>query len=298
VIGAGSQLVQSLGDLPRLDPGRVANGVAGTSPWLAIPAGLVLLALLVTLLSIAGYLVTNWGFTLTRADGAWHLRRGLLTTRETSLDHDRVGGVTIGEPLGLRVAGGARVSAIVTGLDRGQQGSSVLVPPAPRAVALQVAREVLGTAGPVDVPLVGHGPRARTRRFGRALVPALAVVAVAGVLVAAAEASYWLLVTGVVPLAAVALAADRARGLGHALSDGYVVSRSGSLNRHRSALATEDVIGWNFRATWFQRRAGLASLVATTAGGTQSVTVLDVPEAVAVDLAARAVPGLVEQFRA
>jgi putative membrane protein len=277
----------------------VADGVAGTSPWLAVPAGLVLFALLVTLLSIAGYLVTNWGFTLTRADGAWHLRRGLLTTRETSLDHDRVGGVTLGEPLGLRVAGGARVSAIVTGLDRGQQGSSVLVPPAPRAVALQVAREVLGTAAPVDVPLVGHGPRARTRRFGRALVPALAVVAAAGVLVAATEASYWLLVVaGVAPFAAVALAADRARALGHALSDGYVVAQSGSLNRHRSALATDDVIGWNFHATWFQRRAGLASLVATTAGGSQSVTVLDVPETVGVDLAARAVPGLVEQFRA
>jgi putative membrane protein len=299
VIGAASQLVQSLGDLPRLDPSRVADGVAGTSPWLAVPAGLVLFALLVTLLSIAGYLVTNWGFTLTRADGAWHLRRGLLTTRETSLDHDRVGGVTLGEPLGLRVAGGARVSAIVTGLDRGQQGSSVLVPPAPRAVALQVAREVLGTAAPVDVPLVGHGPRARTRRFGRALVPALAVVAAAGVLVAATEASYWLLVVaGVAPFAAVALAADRARALGHALSDGYVVAQSGSLNRHRSALATDDVIGWNFHATWFQRRAGLASLVATTAGGSQSVTVLDVPETVGVDLAARAVPGLVEQFRA
>jgi putative membrane protein len=260
---------------------------------------LVLLAALVSLLSIAGYLVTNWGFTLSHGDGSWHLRRGLLTRRETSLDHDRVGGVTLGEPLGLRVAGGARVSAIVTGLDRGQSGSSVLVPPAPRAVARRVAREVLGTAGPVDAPLVGHGPRARARRFTRALVPAVAVVALAGVLVGAAEAPYWLLVVaGPVPLAAVGLAVDRARGLGHALSDGYVVAQSGSLNRHRSALATDDVIGWNFRATWFQRRAGLASLVATTAGGSQRVTVLDVPEAVGVDLASRAVPGLVEQFRA
>jgi putative membrane protein len=298
VIGAASQLLESVGGFPRLDPARVLDGVAGTSPWVAVPAGLVLLAVLVSLLSIAGYLVTNWGFTLSRAGGSWHLRRGLLTTRETSLDHERVGGVTIAEPLGLRVAGGARVYAIVTGLDPGRSGSSVLVPPAPRAVAQQVAREVLGTAGPVDVPLLGHGPRARARRFTRALVPALAVVAAAGVLVATTDAPYWLVVvTGLIPFAAVALAADRARGLGHALSDGYVVAQSGSLNRHRSALATDDVIGWNFRATWSQRRAGLASLVATTAGGSQRVTVLDVPEAVGVDLATRAVPGLVEQFR-
>jgi putative membrane protein len=299
VIGAASQLLDSLGGVPRLDPSRVADGVAGASPWVAVPAGLVLLGVLVALLSIAGYLVTNWGFTLSRADGSWHLRRGLLTRRETSLDHERVSGVIIGEPLGLRVAGGARVSAIVTGLDRAQQGSSVLVPPAPHAVAQQAAREVLGTAGPVDAPLVGHGPRARVRRYTRALVPAVAVLAAAGVLVAVADASYWLLAVACLALpAAVALAADRARGLGHALSDGYVVSRSGSLNRHRSALATADVIGWNFRATWFQRRAGLTHLVATTAGGGQRVTVLDVPESVGVVLASRAVPGLVEQFRA
>ena len=100
------------------------------------------------------------------------------------------------------------------------------------------------------------------------------------------------------PLAGLGLALDRARGLGHALTDGYVVAQSGSLNRHRRALATEDVIGWNFRASWFQRRAGLTSLVATTAGGDQSVTVLDVPDGVAVSLADAAVPGLVAQFRA
>ena len=299
VLGAVSQLLESIGGIPRLDPGRVVDGVAGTSPWLAVPAGLVLLAVLVSLLSIAGYLVTNWGFTLSHADGSWHLRRGLLTTRETSLDHERVGGVTVSEPLGLRIVGGARVSAIVTGLDRKQSGSSVLVPPAPRAVARRVAGEVLGTPGPVDVPLVGHGRRARARRFSRALVPALALVAGGAVLVAVADAPYWLLVVAcLAPLAAVVLAADRARGLGHALSDGYVVAQSGSLNRHRSALAADDVIGWNFRATWFQRRVGLASLVATTAGGAQRVTVLDVPEPVGVDLATRAVPGLVEQFRA
>ena len=63
-------------------------------------------------------------------------------------------------------------------------------------------------------------------------------------------------------------------------------------------LATDGVIGWNFRATWFQRRAGLTTLVATTAGGSQAVTVLDVPEAAGVDLARPGRPGLVEQFLA
>ena len=74
------------------------------------------------------------------------------------------------------------------------------------------------------------------------------------------------------------------------------MARSGSLARRREALAAPSVIGWNLRATWFQRRAGLTDLVATTAGGRQSVRVLDLPEPTAVALAATAQPGLLDQF--
>lgn len=299
VLGATSQVLDSIGWLDHLDLGSLVDGANGTSLRLALPLALVALAVVASVLAIGGYLVTNWGFTLThtRTDGSWHLHRGLFTTRETSLDDERVSGVRLAEPLGLRLAGGGRLSAIVTGLDRKQQGSSVLVPPAPRAVVSGVAREVLGAAGPVDAPLTGHGPRARTRRFTRALAPALAVAVAALLWVVLGDAPRWLLgVTVLAPVVALALAVDRVRSLGHVLADGHVVARSGSLNRHRDALAVSGIIGWNFRATWFQRRAGLTSLSATTAGGPQSVTVLDVPESSAVQLAAAAVPGLVEQF--
>lgn len=296
VLGATSQVLDSVGWYDHLDLGGLVAGADGTSPWLAVPLGLVALAVVASAMAIGGYLVTNWGFTLTR-NGSWHLRRGLFTTRETSLDNERVSGVRIGEPLGLRLAGGGRLFAIVTGLDRKQQGSSVLVPPAPGAVVSGVAREVIGVAGPVDAPLTGHGPRARTRRFTRALTPALAVSLVVLLWVVVGDAPRWLLlVTVLAPAVAVTLAVDRARALGHVLTEGHVVARSGSLNRHRDALAVGGVIGWNFRSTWFQRRAGLTSLSATTAGGPQSVTLLDIPETEAVRLAAAAVPGLVEQF--
>jgi putative membrane protein len=56
------------------------------------------------------------------------------------------------------------------------------------------------------------------------------------------------------------------------------------------------VIGWNLRATWFQRRVGLTDLVATTAGGRQRVRVLDLDEAAAAALAASATPGLLDPF--
>ncbi|MGZ4498618.1 MAG: PH domain-containing protein [Nocardioides sp.] len=298
VLGAGSQLVNALGGWDHVDLRLLADGTAALSWWTVVPLAALALVLLVSLLSVGGYVVSYWGFTLTHDQGAWHLRRGLLTTRETSLDDARVSGVSVCEPLGLRLVGGGRVAAIVTGLDKKQQGSAVLVPPAPRAAVLGVARQVLGVASPVDVPLTGHGRRARTRRYTRALVPSFAVVALVAALVAALDAPWWpVAVALVLPVLAVPLAADRAAGLGHALVDGYVVSQSGSLDRHRRALATEDVIGWNFRSTWFQRRAGLTSLVATTAGGEQAVELLDVPEDAAEALAAEALPELLAAFR-
>jgi putative membrane protein len=259
--------------------------------------GLATVVVVLCVLAVVGYLVTNFGFVLSQTadDGSWHLRRGLFTTRETSLDDARVSGVSIGEPLSLRLAGGARLSAIVTGLGKKQQGSSVLVPPAPRREVDRVAAEVLRGGGPITVALVPHGSRAVRRRWTRSLVPA-AAVAVAAAL-AAYYLSAWFVVVALVALGAgVVLAIDRARGLGHALVDGHLVARSGSLTRRREALATGSVIGWNLRSTWFQRRAGLADLVATTAGGRQHVRVLDLPEDDAVALAHAAHGGLLEPF--
>jgi putative membrane protein len=57
-------------------------------------------------------------------------------------------------------------------------------------------------------------------------------------------------------------------------------------------LACDGIIGWNLRQSFFQRRAGLATLVATTAAGRQRYAVLDVPLDEAVRLADRALPDL------
>jgi putative membrane protein len=251
----------------------------------------------VSALAIGGYAVTNWGFRLTRdrVGSTWHLTRGLITTRETTIDDDRLAGVNVSEPLGLRLVHGARLSAIVTGLGRGQQGSSVLVPPAPRTVVERVAGEVLDSPEPMSAPLTRHGPRAARRRWTRALVPA-AVLAAAVASPVTMNGPRWLLL-GVLALPVAALLAlDRVRSLGHALVAGYLVSCSGSLVRRRRILEADHVIGWNLRASWFQRRAGLTTLVATTAGGNQAVEVLDVPEDEAVHVAHSALPELVAQF--
>ena len=82
------------------------------------------------------------------------------------------------------------------------------------------------------------------------------------------------------------------RHLGHALAPDHLVSGAGALQRTRTVLERDGIIGWVVRQSWFQRRSGLATLVATTAAGPEQVVVVDVPLADAVRLADAATPGL------
>ena len=78
----------------------------------------------------------------------------------------------------------------------------------------------------------------------------------------------WLPAVGtLLPVLAALLAEDRFAGLGHALAGQYLLSRTGSLNRRQVLLRADGIIGWRFRQYSFQRRAGLATLTATTAAG-------------------------------
>ena len=51
------------------------------------------LAHLRAVLAVLGYLVAHWDLTLTRTPTQWRLTRGLLTTRETSVEDARLAGV-------------------------------------------------------------------------------------------------------------------------------------------------------------------------------------------------------------
>lgn len=304
ILGIAWNLFDRLGVTPN-DVGPVRGALdhlRRTPVWLDVLQGLVALAVLATVLSIGGYVLSYWGFRLSRhAQGSLHITRGLLTTRATSIEERRLRGVELAEPLLLRAVHAARLSGITTGLKyRGgaDGGSSLLLPPAPLAVALDVAAQILRDRAPVDVSLTAHGPAARRRRFVRALLPVFILLAPVGV-ATSSGASPWLVLPAVVavPVSAL-LAADRYRSLGHALSGNCLVSRTGSLDRRRDVLQCDGIIGWNVSQTFFQRRAGLATLTATTAAGRQRYAVTDVPLPMAISLGNRALPGLLGEFLA
>jgi putative membrane protein len=298
VAGAVGLLSQFADDLPVWD----AEHAQSAWDWLRqFAVALVVLVVAVVALvgwvalSVTGYVVQWWRFRLVREPGRLHLTHGLVTTRSVTVEEAKVRGVELGEPLLLRVVGGAELHTLSTGLE---DGTTQVLPPCPRATALSVGSAVLEEPHALTVPLVEHGPRARRRAWLRSVRAALLLP-----LVALAPVLYWdlprwwplVLAVVVVPLA---LGAGEAsyRHLGHALTERHLVAGSGALARVRTVLETEGVIGWVLEQSWWQRRIGLADLVATTAAGSERVVVRDVPVGLGVGLADAATPGLLTPF--
>lgn len=272
-----------------------------SSPWLAAAQGAVAALLLVSVLGIIGYVLAFWNFRLTRhPSGTVHVQRGLFTNRATSISEQRLCGAELSEPLLLRLAGGARVLAIATGLRvgrGGERGGSMLLPPAPAAEARRVAALLVADPTAISCPLRRHGLRAGIRRFTRTITPCALLTLVLGAAWRYGDWPGWLPAVSLVPLAlAPVVAIDRYRGLGHAVCGRYLVTRFGSLARRRNVLDTEAIIGWNLDQSFFQRRAGLVTLTATTAAGKQGYPVLDLGTEHALELMAAATPGLLDPF--
>ncbi|MEP6851919.1 MAG: PH domain-containing protein [bacterium] len=265
---------------------------------LAVEAGLGIAAV-IAIASTAGYVLAFWHFRLTRhTGGTLHVSRGLLTTRATSVEERRLRGAGLSEPALLRVAHGARVTAVATGLRVGrgaERGGTVLLPPAPRSVAVDVAGAVIGSRAPFVARLRRHGPAATQRRWTRALAAAAPVAVVGGAVTG--RLAGWelgLAVAAAVVAGAALLARDRAAALGHETVDGFLVTQSGSVDRRRIALAADGTIGFVWERSFFQRRAGLVTLTATTAAGRQFYRVLDVDPAEAARIVTTLRPGLIE----
>jgi len=279
----------------------VIDTVRDTPIVLAILAGLVVGMVLVAIASTVGYVLAFWDFRLTRDPrGTLHVTRGLITTRATTIEERRLHGVELSEPLLLRAARGARCIAIATGLRVGrgaERGGSLLLPPAPLAEAQRVAATIVTTREPLTCTLVPHGPAARRRRYTRTLAGWATLVVVVVGACALFDWPAWLwevAIALVVP--ALAVAEDRYRSLGHAFVGRRLVTRLGSLVRRRSMIDPEGIIGWNIEQTFFQRRAGLATLTATTAAGHQHYDVEDVELGEALRFAVEVRPGLLEPF--
>ncbi|HEY8481222.1 MAG TPA: PH domain-containing protein [Spirillospora sp.] len=290
---AGSLLgtLYNLGDdLGLITPERVerlGHDVVGLPPAVAVALAICLL-IAMPLMSVIAFTLVNWDFTVHRRDGSVVIERGLVTRRSVSLELRRLRGVELADNPFERLAGVVRLGALITGLgDAAQRGR--LLPAAPRTVAEALAARVVGA---VPGPLIAHPRAARGRRLTRAVGPPAALAVVAAVTGRPWTAS----VFAVLAVLAVPLGLDRYRQLGHAADGERLSVRSGSLRRRQAVVEHSAIVGWRIRRTLFQRRLGLATLVAAVGAGEGGYSAIDMAEEDAVALAATITPSWVAPF--
>lgn len=259
-----------------------------------IPAAVVLVIVVSILVSVLAYVLAFWGFRLVRrSDGALHTSRGLISTVAATIERKRVRGVQLHEPVLMRLPGGAKLRAIATGTDR----NPTLLPPAPRAEAVQVADEILGRPGVIETHLEHHGLVALRRRYTRAVlgaaVPVVVLVAL-GVVAPGAWKVLPLVGAALVAALSAALARLRYANLGTVITGDAVVLGAGTVARTRTALEFDGVTGFGTRETFFQRRAGVATLTVATAAG--AFGAVDVTPVRAAEVARTVHPEIVTGF--
>jgi putative membrane protein len=262
----------------------------GLGPVWTVVLALAVLTVVGVATMAASFVSENWDFRLSQVDGSLRTTQGMFRTREVNRDLARIRGAEIAEPLLWRWMGTADTSVVTTGLRVwSMRPAAAILPRGPVGTGRRVVAAVLGAAAPLEAPLTPHPPAARRRRFGWALL----VSAAAGA--GGAPWSLWWAGPVVLPFA-LAAGAVAYRALGHTVTGGYLVVRSGLVSRRTVALQGRAVVGWQVRQSVLQRRLGLATLTAATAAGAGQYAATDLSAADVVDVAEAAAPGLLAPF--
>jgi len=292
-------------DLPILGMEAASTGwdrLRANSLPLMLTIGSVSALLAWLVVSIGGYVLQWWNLRLVRDNGSLRLTAGLFTTRSTSIEEERIRGVELTEPGLLRLVGGAELAALATGV--GEGGATTILPACPRDLAADVGERVLDLHEPrpsqlLQMALVSHGEQARRRCLTRAQWPTLAWLVLGAGVAGTGGPLGWPTYAGIavtLAVGGVVIGLMAFAHLGHARTPDHLLAGDGYFRRRRIVLEADGVIGWVMAQTWFQRRVGLATLIATTAAGSEKVVIRDVPEPVAIALADAVTPGLLTPF--
>lgn len=244
-------------------------------------SGLLLaLGLLVTLvaISVAVSLLRFHGFVLTRSNGRFRQRSGLINRQEQSLSRARLQSVehvrtAIGRLLGRSHLICRQIGVVLPG--RESSGRSFVIPGPGRAEA----DALVGVFWP-GIDTDGDFRRVH-RYYMRALllrwssVGALAIAAA----VAGAGSALWLAAMPLVPALLLPFAWLRWRAVGYREHRGYIRVRRGLLGHRTTLFPAANVQRLQLRQSWLQRRRGVATLTLTLASGPVTIPCLTRTEA-------------------
>ncbi|MGI8758681.1 MAG: PH domain-containing protein [Acidimicrobiales bacterium] len=243
--------------------------------------GILIVGILVVWLGTAAAvsIFTDADYRLVLVGDELQVSRGLLDRKEASLPLARVQAVRVAASAPRRLLGMVSVRIQSAGVGSGSEESRVAIPILPVTELDRVLALVLPGA---TLPALRRPPPAALRRaLVRRMVPATALA----LLVTLAVRPWGPLALVLVPMAG-GLGVAAYRGLGHALTERFLVARSGSFNRQTVVVPVERTQSGSVRANPWQRRAGLATLAVDLAGPGPSPQVPDELAATAEDLLA------------
>lgn len=236
-------------------------------------AALALVAVAVPLAALGTWLVsavltasTYYGFRLGRVGRDLVYDRGLLRRYGGSIPLSKVQTLTVTEPLLARPLGWAGLRVETAGYAPGRSkaaGPEFAVPLARRSRTLDLARTIRGFRDPA---FARPPARARRRYAARYLAAVAGLLAASyAVSVAVGGFSRWYAPAPLVALVPVA-AHLKWRNRGYHAGERHLLVREGFWHRTTTVVPYDRLQTVQVRRTVFQRRLGLASVVADTAG--------------------------------
>ena len=238
---------------------QIVESGDGASRWLMI-GGLVMVAALLAWLS--GFIIQFarfYGFQLTLKDARLHKRHGLLTVHEGVIPLKRIQALIVRTNPLMRRFGWYSLEIQTMGLDRAQAGHQVGVPFAKLPEVLAIARQLK----PIAIP---ETFRPVSRRFIRRRsirhVLIIAMLAAAPVLIW--SHAPWILL--LLP-AGIWLAFRQWQMHEYEVKDGFLYVRKGALGQRLWIIPRDRFQVFYRKATFFQRRMGLRTVLVDTAGG-------------------------------
>ena len=246
----------------------------------AIAAGAAVVFALAWIFSIAGALLTYYGFSLERTRDELHKRYGALARRGASVPLGRVQAVRVRESLLRRPLGLAALQIETAGAAPGQGQHRGVEAFLPLARIGEVPRLITAVFEDLDFAALHFRPvhpRARIHTFVRYSVPLLGLAALLAVLIGPG----WLWLALLLPLLYGA-AHLHVRHLGYAVAPGYVALRAGFLTRTTWIIPERRIQTLHVYESRLQRRLGLATLGVDTAAGEAAAVDLGAPEAGAI----------------
>lgn len=274
-------LARPLGGPDALDPAAWTLDQAYVLALVAVPLTLLGSLVVSAVASVAEY----YDFQLGRTGGDLVYERGMFRRYSGSIPVDKVQSITVTESWLLRPLGYAGLTVETAGYDRqrARGGAQSAVPVSDRERVETLAHDLFA----FEPPAFERPPVRARRRY--AVRYALVVAALLGlgytVSLARPDFTLWYLPAVLLPLVPVAAHCKWAN-LGYHVGEDHVVVRAGFWRRRTQVVPYYRLQTVVRERTVFQRRLGLASLVADTASS--ATLVRAAPAAVDVDAATAA----------